>query len=511
MQSGLRGWRWGLGLMAAGLFAGVGQLISAPPRTVTGIVTHDLGPASHARVRFKATKVSGVADAQGRFSLVGDGQRITAWLDGYFIAGQTVPPGEAHVRLALHPLPSEDHPDYAWVDPRPDAAREHACANCHAEIFKEWSASAHARGPLQKHFQSFYAGIDYAGQPDRGWSLLKEHPEGAGVCAACHAPTVDFLDEAFTDLRRVQGVSVLGIHCDYCHKIADTSLEKLGLEHGRLAHRLLRPKDGQLFFGPLDDVDRGEDTYSPIYRESRYCASCHEGTVLGTKVYTTYSEWLASPASRKGQSCQSCHMAPSGRMTNFAPGHGGVERDPLTLATHGTPGSDVATLKSCLSLEVQIERKEGQVTLTTTTLAKNVGHRVPTGFVDRHLLLIVDAVDDQGHAVAALTGPTLPAAAGTENHQKGAYAGMSGWYMGRRLAGPEGFWPVPFWRMDCELEDTRLHPERPDRRVWTFPLSARECKVLLLYRRFYHQQAEHKHLPDNDLLLHEHCVTVPIR
>ena len=71
-----------------------------------------------------------------------------------------------------------------------------------------------------------------------------------------------------------------------------------------------RPK--QLFFGPLDDVDRGEDAFSPLYRESRYCASCHEGIVFGVHVYSTYSEWLSSPARRAGKQCQDCHMAPTG-------------------------------------------------------------------------------------------------------------------------------------------------------------------------------------------------------
>ena len=31
-------------------------------------------------------------------------------------------------------------------------------------------------------------------------------------------------------------------------------------------------------------VDRGEDVYSPLYSQSRYCAACHEGTVFGVHV-----------------------------------------------------------------------------------------------------------------------------------------------------------------------------------------------------------------------------------
>ena len=57
-----------------------------------------------------------------------------------------------------------------------------------------------------------------------------------------------------------------------------------------------------------------DDAFSPLYRQSRYCASCHEGTVLSVHVYSTYSEWLASPARREGKQCQSCHMAPTGTL-----------------------------------------------------------------------------------------------------------------------------------------------------------------------------------------------------
>src|SRR5206468_1854550 len=82
------------------------------------------------------------------------------------------------------------------------------------------------------------------------------------------------------------------------------------------------PERGQLFFGPLDDVDRGEDVASAFQRDSRFCAACHEGTVFGVPVYTTYSEWTESPAGRRGQSCQGCHLAPTGTLTNLAPGLG---------------------------------------------------------------------------------------------------------------------------------------------------------------------------------------------
>src|SRR5262249_12926542 len=159
------------------------------------------------------------------------------------------------------------------------------------------------------------------------------------------APTVPPENPGYEDFRKIDGVHARGVHCDFCHKIAEARTTKLGLEHGRFAYQLLRPAKGQLFFGPLDDVDRDEDTYAPLYQESRYCAACHEGTVFGIPVYTTYTEWLASPARKEGKHCQTCHMTPTKTMTNIAPGHGGIERDSSTLASHTMLGATPEMLK----------------------------------------------------------------------------------------------------------------------------------------------------------------------
>ena len=182
-------------------------------------------------------------------------------------------------------------------------------------------------------------------QPPETMGAGLQYPDGIGVCNACHAPTVPF----DTDLRSLSGDAVHGVHCDFCHKIAKASTERIGFTHGRYGLQLLRPphpspsppggegrvrgsSQGQIFFGPLDDVDRGEDSYSPLYHESRYCASCHEGVIFGVPVYTTYSEWLASPARTEGKQCQSCHMTPTGTMTNIAPGKGGRAAPPRASA-----------------------------------------------------------------------------------------------------------------------------------------------------------------------------------
>jgi hypothetical protein len=368
------------------------------------------------------------------------------------------------------------------------------CGNCHEEVFREWQASGHARSINGRRFRNLYDGSDWSDTRKVGWSLLKDNPDGAGVCAACHAPAIGPAGHALDDLTQLGGVAAHGVHCDYCHKISAVGAGKLGLTHGRFNLTMLRPTKGQLFFGPLDDVDRNEDTFSPLYKDSKYCASCHEGIVFGVPVYTTYSEWQTSPAARDGKQCQDCHMKPTGALTNIAPGKGGITRDPKTLANHRFfAGSQLDMLRRCLHLDVQVERVSEGVKVAVQVQAEHVGHRVPTGFVDRHLLLIVEARQPSGKVVECRAGPVLPAVAGR------ALAGKPGKLYAKLLRDFDGHSPVPFWRADPAVSDTRLLPGQPDRLAFVFPERKATVHVRLLYRRFWKETVEDKGWPEEDL------------
>jgi hypothetical protein len=442
------------------------------------------------------------SDAGGRFRLppASAGRRLTAWKEGYFIAGGSAGDGPV---LRLRPLPTQDDPAYAWVDPTPLPADESRCGNCHPGVYREWAGSGHARSANGKRFGQLYAGLDGHGRR-AGWGLLTEHPDGAGVCSSCHAPTVRDDDPALFDLRRVGGVAARGVHCDYCHKVSGLNDGPIGLAHGRFLHTLLRPGEGQLFFGPLDDVDRGDDAYSPFYRDSRYCAACHEGVVFGVPVYTTYSEWLDSPARRRGQHCQACHMKPTGRTTNIAPGHGGRERPSSTLANHVFwDGSQEQMLRRSLRLLARPARRPHGVEVRITLEARGVGHRVPTGFIDRQVILVVEATTPRGVNLKPTQGPTLPPAVGRP------LAGKAGKLYARLLKDQRGKGPVPFWRAHSPPDDTRLRPERPDEVRFTFPAEAARVHVRVLHRRFWEETARGKGWADRDLLVVGRTLPVP--
>ena len=471
---------------------------------LSGWVVGPDGPLAGARVRLKGRSEIVFTDRRGRFRLLhqeDQDQAVTAWKEGYFIQGAAA--GVDPLVLSLVPLPADDFADYKWVDPTPNVKEEHNCGNCHPRIYGEWSGSGHAQSARNRRLLNLYDGTDWHGNADRGWSLLADHPDGAGVCAACHAPTAQPRESADDDLRQVTGVAAQGVHCDFCHKIQNASVEGAGLTHGRFALSLLRPEEGQLFFGPLDDVDRGDDVFSPLQHESRYCAACHEGIVFGVHVYGTYSEWLTSDARREGRHCQSCHMTPTGEMMAIAPAHGGIPRDPRTLASHGMlPGGREAMLKRCLSVAVTVDRQDGRVHARVEVRADRVGHRVPTGFIDRHLILVVEALDEAGDQLQPDGGPLLPSPAGR------SLAGRPGRLFAKLLQNRQGHGPVPFWQAFSDPVDTRLAPAKPVSSRFTFPVATKRIDVRLIYRRFWDEVARVKDWPDNEITVFERSFPV---
>jgi hypothetical protein len=469
---------------------------AGPPLPLSVEVRDALGPVADAHVRYQGDTLAVATDRQGKAYLPAAAEpskRVTVSKVGYFIAGAEV--RSPLLSIQLRRLPGEDAEDYHWVAPEPNPAQAHNCGNCHEAVYQEWANSGHARSARNRHFLNLYDGGDWSGRRQVGWNLLADHPDGAGVCTACHAPSVPFSDPAYYDLRAAQGPSAQGVHCDYCHKVADVAEGTIGLTHGRFGLRLLRPAQGQLFFGPLHDVDRGEDAYTPVYQDSRYCASCHEGTVFGVPVYTTYSEWLASPARREGKQCQTCHMTPTGRLTNLAPGHGGIERRPETLANHRFfAGSQLEMLRGCLKVDAVPLGTEDGGGIEVGVWATKVGHGVPTGFVDRQLLLVVEAFDATGKPVMpAKDCPTLPESAGE------ALAGLAGRLFAKQLSDFDGHRPVPFWRARPDPVDTRLQPGTLQRSRYTFGARVARARIRLLYRRFWDGVAAAKGWPDNEL------------
>jgi nitrate/TMAO reductase-like tetraheme cytochrome c subunit len=425
---------------------------------------------------------------------------VSAWKEGYYVGGAAVGVVPMNIRLQPHPL--ADSEEYRWVAPWPDPTSDHNCGNCHREIYEEWQASSHSRATINPRFLNLYDGTDRYGVTTTRWNLKAEHPLGVGVCAACHAPSLAVGEQTTDDLRRARDVPAQGVHCDFCHKVIDTQPDGHGLTHGRYAMQLLRPREEPLFFGPLDDVVR-KDTFAPVYRDSRYCASCHEGVMFGIHVYSTFSEWQQSPAAREGKQCQSCHMAPTGRLRNIAPGHGGIDRDPATLASHCDPVPRDEMLYRCLHVQTTTRPQPDGVLVTVTISMTDVGHRMPTGYIDRQLILVLEAMDSGGKGLRLQSGPVLPDIVGS-------LRGAAGCLFAKQPVGFDGQAPAPFWIAQPGLLDTRLMPERPQQTEFLFPVETRRLRVRLLYRRFWEEQTRIKRWPSTEIVVHDRTIDIGV-
>jgi hypothetical protein len=160
-------------------------------------------------------------------------------------------------------------------------------------------------------------------------------------------------------------------------------------------------------------------------------------------------------------------------------------------------------LRRCLQMTVAINVRESDIAVEATLRAEGVGHRVPTGFVDRNLVLVVEPLDAEGRRLPLLTGPTLPALAGTE------LAGLPGRLFAKQLQDWDGRSPAPFWRAQPEGKDTRLVPGQAEHFMFRFPAATRQVRARLLYRRFWPATAADKGWPDNETVVMEQNARVP--
>jgi hypothetical protein len=196
-------------------------------------------------------------------------------------------------------------------------------------------------------------------------------------------------------------------------------------------------------------------------------------------------------------------MAPTGKMTNIAPGKGGIERDLRSLGNHRFfAPSQPDMLRGSLQVSAETTSGADLLEATVRVQANQVGHRLPTGFVDRNLLLVVEALRSDGVSIPSSQGPKIPLIAGEE------WAGKSGKVYAKRLTDFEGKTPAPFWRARSDVEDTRLIPGQVDTVRWRFLAAADHFRIRLIYRRFWPETAKTKGWPRDDLVVLDQDISV---
>jgi hypothetical protein len=528
--------------------------LPASEAAISGAVLGPDGtPLPGATVRVQGTVNQTLSDEEGSFTLVGleQGRSVTvsAWKEGFYCAkveGVTPPTSDIAVNMRL--LQTDDNPDYTWVAP----TGENSCSSCKAGVTQVWlDNDAHARSAVNPRFLTMYAGTDvegnqspltrYASSRDYGLVPLRpdtsvpyygpgyklDFPDTAGNCAACHTPGAAIDAPYGVDPTSVSAVDEFGVHCDFCHKIADVRLDPAtGLPYanmpGVLSMEIRRPFPEdldryQLFFGTFDDDNvPQEDTFLPLIKESAYCAPCHYGVFWDTVVYNSYGEWLESPYSSPsaGKTCQQCHMPSptvlNGQsLTNVASGKGGIERDPLAIHAHTFPGAaSQELLQNAVTLRAVATRAGDSIRVNVIVTNDQTGHHVPTDSPLRQLLLLVEARDANGEFLELLEGPTIPSWGGVGDPADGHYAGVPGRAYAKVLTelwtevSPTG----AYWNPTRIVSDNRLAAFESDSSAFAFEApvdSPMRITVRLLFRRAYIELMEQKGWDVPDILMEE--------
>jgi hypothetical protein len=528
---------------------------------IRGTVRDDHGPVSSAVVRVQTTDRFTRSGANGTFELstegLGNGPlKLTAWARGFFCGGPVeARNGQSDVELHLHAHVTTDNPDYRWLPSvgQPGEGENQPCSNCHSREgtelpftlpVDEWLADAHSQAATNRRFLTTYLGTDVHGNqsPETSYGFSRDYgsfplrpdlskpyfgpgykldfPTTAGNCATCHTPAAAVDDPYGVDPTQVTGGAAEGVPCDLCHKVWDVDLDPVTgapLQNmpGVLSFAFRRPPPGEQFFaGPFDDVAPGEDTYSPLQKQSAFCAPCHFGVFWDTVVYNSFGEWLASPYSDRGsgQTCQDCHMPSIGATHFVRPDKGGLAREPRTIVGHRMPGAaDRKLLENAVTMAATARRRNDQILVEVKITNDQTGHHVPTDSPLRHLILLVRAADGNGGSLPLLRGPTVPEWGGVGDPAAGYYAGLPGKAFAKVL---EELWTelsptVAYWRPTRVLSDNRIAALATDASTYAFAAPGHgrvAVEVTLLFRRAFKKLADQKGWEVPDIVMERQTI-----
>lgn len=203
------------------------------------------------------------------------------------------------------------------------------CATCHQRIYDEWSVSSHAYAMVSPMYHRFEETITQLSQGTVGH-----------FCQRCHSPVGTAMYEArSTPVGHMAKAAQEGVTCIACHRVN----QRWGKSNG---DRRIVPGDlhapvyggvgGDGVAAAIADKKKYKVKTSPeekgpgqaIHTEGRFfdqltraeaCTSCHQVAVHpGVKLEVVWEQYRASPACKKGVTCQDCHM---GRVPGLAQGY----------------------------------------------------------------------------------------------------------------------------------------------------------------------------------------------
>lgn len=293
-------------------------------------------------------------------------------------------------------------------------------------------------------------------------SELNRNPQLANVindkCTRCHAPMANFesktnnepmevLDNGFVSAGHPRHDEALnGVSCTMCHQIQNSptlgTLERFTGHYQIDNSKTIFGPFGDLFPNPMIMNTGYTPTYSAHTQDSKLCSTCHNlktpyvdefGTVLSTTPESEfpeqmpYSEWEHSSynGGSNAKSCQQCHMS----RANGVP----ISNRPMWLqardgfAVHEFVGGNKLMLDilnnnkqqlgvlsnnfaETISKTQTMLDSAASITPLSHTLANgdleftlkidsNTGHKLPSAYPSRRVILHVTVKDNQGNVV----------------------------------------------------------------------------------------------------------------
>lgn len=232
------------------------------------------------------------------------------------------------------------------------------CATCHPTQFRQWSVSQHAYAQLSPIFNTMQATIDKRTAGTNG-----------DFCIRCHTQVGMQLQEPiFASNMDRNPTSREGISCVVCHRVKNNYGKVSGrtaIQEGDLLEPVFGPKGNKILKQILSQPDqfqvvtkRGEVgraihtnviKFDPL-EKSGFCGTCHDVNLLnGFRLEEAFSQFKNSPANKRGETCQDCHMGKiPGLKSGFAFGPAALVGEkptpPRKLTDHRFAGPDYSII-----------------------------------------------------------------------------------------------------------------------------------------------------------------------
>lgn len=414
---------------------------------------------------------------------------VVATKEGFRSWGLEIQRVDEPLLYALRPTEENDNPTYEYgASGDGDDLTTAFCGHCHNTFAKQFKTSKHAEAGRNPKVHDLYAGVASAftssaactaaggqwragqepGQPgvaafrcylgagtlpdlnpscggpgqarcDDPTIAPVDAPVHFGACADCHAPAMGGPVGGRSYLEAEGLAYEEGVHCDFCHKVADIDLSLPPGVGGALVLR--RPSAAvpngtplPVMYGPLVDVANPfmGASHQPKFSGPLLCAGCHQqrqDALLpnqsldpvrwpqGLPIHTTYEEWQVSGYGQNDVSCQFCHMQPETSIQSSAdlatPETAGIvfgfPRPPEQIRQHDFRGPLDETdplLATAAAITFSANVGTNDVTIEVAVANSGCGHALPTGEPMRAMVLLVQT-DACGSALVPLDGPTV--------------------------------------------------------------------------------------------------------